>query len=530
MAWYDTGTVSVTNGSTAVVGSGTNFISGAQIGEAFYGPDGRLYEIQTIVSATSLTLADPYLGSTQSGQVYKIVPTQSLVATLAAEVSELITDFQTVKDEAGAGKFQDGTAALPAITFNLDQDTGFSRPAANQIGFSTAGVQRALLTSTGLNDVVIGATTAAAGTFTTATATTLNATTVDTTNLEVTNLKAKDGTAAATIADATGVMTVASSVLTTTDINGGTVDGTTIGATTPSTIAGTTGSFSGDLTIADKIVHSGDTNTAIRFPAADTVTIETGGAERMRVDSSGNVGIGTSDPTTLGGGSKFVVNQGADGNIVFARGGSTRQVQLGTSSTMGYINADNASGGLGFNVNATERARIDSDGNLLVGTTSPSATNSTEGFRVIAGGVPTVQRGAGGNFSVFYNSANSAQIGSISNNGGTATSYNTSSDYRLKENVEPMQNALDTVAQLNPVTYTWKADGSAGQGFIAHELQAVVPDCVTGEKDAVDKDGNPQYQGVDTSFLVATLVKAIQEQQDIITALTARIEALENTQ
>jgi hypothetical protein len=100
--------------------------------------------------------------------------------------------------------------------------------------------------------------------------------------------------------------------------------------------------------------------------------------ERMRIDSSGNVGIGTTDPTTLGGGSKLTVNQGADGNIVFARGGSTRQVQLGTSSTMGYINADNASGGLGFNVNGSERARIDSSGNLLVGKTV--AGDSVIGF------------------------------------------------------------------------------------------------------------------------------------------------------
>jgi len=83
------------------------------------------------------------------------------------------------------------------------------------------------------------------------------------------------------------------------------------------------------------------------------------------------------------------------------------------------------------------------------------------------------------------------------------------------------------VARLNPVTYTWKADGSAGQGFIAHELQAVVPDCVTGEKDAVDETGNPQYQGVDTSFLVATLVAAIKEQQAIITAFETRLAALE---
>ena len=74
-----------------------------------------------------------------------------------------------------------------------------------------------------------------------------------------------------------------------------------------------------------------------------------------------------------------------------------------------------------------------------------------------------------------------------------------------------MTGALAKVAQLKPVTYKWKSDGSAGQGFIAHELQAVVPDCVTGEKDAVDENGKPKYQGVDTSFLVATLTAAIQE-------------------
>jgi hypothetical protein len=117
---------------------------------------------------------------------------------------------------------------------------------------------------------------------------------------------------------------------------------------------------------------------------------------------------------------------------------------------------------------------------------------------------------------------NGSAVGFISTT-NTATAYVTSSDYRLKENVQPMQGALTKIAQLNPVTYTWKVDGSDGQGFIAHELQAVVPDCVTGEKDAVDAEGNPQYQGVDTSFLVATLVKAVQE-------LTARITALEAAQ
>lgn len=131
---------------------------------------------------------------------------------------------------------------------------------------------------------------------TTGNITNVNATTMDTTNLEVTAIKAKDGTASATIANTTGVITVASSVLTTTDINGGTIDGAVIGGSSAAAITGTTGTFSGDLTIQDKIVHSGDANTSIRFPIDDTVTIETAGSERLRVTSTGNVGIGISAP------------------------------------------------------------------------------------------------------------------------------------------------------------------------------------------------------------------------------------------
>jgi hypothetical protein len=80
-------------------------------------------------------------------------------------------------------------------------------------------------------------------------------------------------------------------------ITGGSIDGAAIGGSSAAAGSFTTGSFSGDLTIADKIVHSGDTNTAIRFPAADTVTVETNGAERMRINSAGNVGVGTTNPT-----------------------------------------------------------------------------------------------------------------------------------------------------------------------------------------------------------------------------------------
>ena len=89
-----------------------------------------------------------------------------------------------------------------------------------------------------------------------------------------------------------------------------------------------------------------------------------------------------------------------------------------------------------------------------------------------------------------------------------------------------MTGALAKVSALKPVTYSWKVDGSAGEGFIAHELQAVVPDCVTGEKDAVDEEGNPVYQGIDTSFLVATLTAAIQELKAELDATKAEVASL----
>jgi len=90
-----------------------------------------------------------------------------------------------------------------------------------------------------------------------------------------------------------------------------------------------------------------------------------------------------------------------------------------------------------------------------------------------------------------------------------------------------MIGALNVIQQLKPVTYNWKADGSSGQGFIAHELAEVVPDCVTGEKDAVNEDGTIKAQGIDTSFLVATLTAAIQEQQAMIEELKTKVATLE---
>ncbi len=119
----------------------------------------------------------------------------------------------------------------------------------------------------------------------------------------------------------------------------------------------------------------------------------------------------------------------------------------------------------------------------------------------------------------FLNQDNTVVGSTVNNSGGTA--FNTTSDYRLKENVAPMTGALATVSALKPCTYTWKADGSVGQGFIAHELQAVVPDAVTGEKDG------EEMQGVDYGKITPLLTAALQEAIAEIQSLKARIAVLE---
>jgi hypothetical protein len=150
MAWYKTGTVSVTNNSATVTGSGTNFVSGAQVGFGFQGPNGLVYEITAINSSTSLTVTPVYGGSTAAGQAYAIVPTQGLTAALASDVTDLITDYQTVVDNAGAGKFGDGSAASPGIRFVNDQDTGFFKDTPNEIAVSIGNTKVGEFTADGI--------------------------------------------------------------------------------------------------------------------------------------------------------------------------------------------------------------------------------------------------------------------------------------------------------------------------------------------------------------------------------------------
>jgi hypothetical protein len=310
-------------------------------------------------------------------------------------------------------------------------------------------------------------------------------------------------------------------------------------------IDGTNGVSGVDGSAGTPAVQGSDTNTGVFFPAADTAAIATGGSERMRIDSSGNLGLGVTPSAWGSGWTAFQVKSG--GAALWADSGSqrsflstnlyyngTNRIYQTTGAAVEYAqNVGNhvwsiaPSGTAGNTVTLTQAMTLDTSGNLLVGTASQIGSGTVcipvTGGTNWAIAIQNTNTSTASNI-VFRNSS-STTVGTVQST-TTTTSYNTSSDYRLKNAIAPMTGALAKVALLKPVTYKWKVDGSDGEGFIAHELAEVCPDAVTGEKDAVDADGNPVYQGIDTSFLVATLTAAIQEQQAIIEQLKADVAAL----
>jgi len=253
-----------------------------------------------------------------------------------------------------------------------------------------------------------------------------------------------------------------------------------------------------------------------------------------------NVGIGTSSPTDTGAYGKALDVQGSGGSAVYVRSTTTPSTNYGyIGFTGGAGNLDiwnNPAGNIRFYNNSSERMRIDSSGNLLVG--QATSTPTANGFTVVSGNVTAgkgyaTHNGTSGTtwqnyFNLYWNGSamrlyvDATDLGSIT----------TSSDYRVKKDIQTqLTTALDRVARLRAVTYTyadnpdllWKADGVQREGFIAHELQEVIPSAVDGKKDAEN-----QIQSLRLDALVSVLTKAIQEQQALITALTARITALEN--
>jgi hypothetical protein len=366
---------------------------------------------------------------------------------------------------------------------------------------------------------------------------------------------------------------------------------------------------------APSITTTGDTNTGIFFPAADTIAFSEGGVEAARFDSAGNFGLGVTpsawrstykasqvgNATAVVGrtdnnnnyfSSNWYVNssnqdiyQNTGFATIYTQGAGTHAWYTAASGTAGNtisftqaLTLD-ASGNLGigttspaarldvtngaspssrlrvgvgagaantlystlaagdyvnFETNGAERARIDSSGNLLVGTTSnPVYGSTTAKLNILKGSgqyvINSTVSATPAEGHIAFRNPNGI-VGEIITN-GTATSYGVgTSDYRAKENVTNYTGGLNAITSLRPVSFTWKASQEQDVGFIAHEIQAVIPSTVHGEKDAVDEDGKPKMQTIFPAppQMIANLVAAIQEQQALIQSLTTRITALES--
>ena len=468
-------------------------------------------------------------------------------------------------------------------------------------------------------------------------------------------------------------------------------------------VSGGTATFAGDVSIADKIIHTGDTNTAIRFPAADTFAVETAASERLRITSAGRVGINTITPGTNltvwandsvtdtdvfqvrsktgafniqvsdsdASNPEWAIRTYSNEPIVFKQATverlritSTGAINLTSENTTGwqldagdnsasytvidnhfpttnrtlYINNEtthrsiafwnkNGSDGYGFGLDnsgnfkvvygSSERVRINSDGDLMVGTTSDVSnvvaifgknhnnttaisventdTNSSSRIRYefkggsstsyiekynsggwyFFNGTPTSSNpnvglyasnswmslrlrpgDASNDIAEFYQrwgtsngilmNIGSAQSGTAkairfltSHYGGErgyigvtlgGTSYNSSSDYRMKQDVVDLTGAIDRVKSFKPRRFKWKEDPTyTVDGFLAHEASTVVPESVDGEKDAVDSNGDPKYQVMDNSRLVPVLTAALKEAIAKIETLETKVAALEGS-
>jgi len=303
-----------------------------------------------------------------------------------------------------------------------------------------------------------------------------------------------------------------------------------------------------------------------------TITLNgTTGVTTTALNSSGSVGIGTT-PESWNSVFNGVLQVGTNAVVVSTAGsaqigsnfyfdGAYKRIRSDFSSRMyqsagGYFFETAATGAADSAITFSESMRIDDSGNLIIGKTTENGNTaghffSSSGYaRATRNGSMSILNRLTSDGPAIDFQKSGTGVGSISVT-GSATAFNTSSDYRLKTDAQPMTGASARVQALNPVNFEWIADGSRVDGFLAHEAQAVVPEAVTGTQDAMkdeeyevtpavlDDEGNvtteavmgtrsvPDYQGIDQSKLVPLLTAALQEALTKIEAMETRLTALE---
>ena len=252
-------------------------------------------------------------------------------------------------------------------------------------------------------------------------------------------------------------------------------------------------------------------------------------ATAITIDSSENVGIGTTSPGFSNGSGLEVAN--ATTACVRIEGNSAAHaLEIYADSSGGTIDSRGSGAVLAFDIGGSEAMRIDSSGNLLLGTTTNLDTASRLNVKYSytnSGAAWESNNTATHNAIVFKNP--NGLVGTIQTS-GSSTAYNTSSDHRLKENVADMTGAIDRVKTLAPKRFNFIADADTTvDGFLAHEAQAVVPEAVSGTHNEVDDDGNAVMQGIDQSKLVPLLTGALREAIAKIETLETKVAALEGS-
>lgn len=293
---------------------------------------------------------------------------------------------------------------------------------------------------------------------------------------------------------------------------------------------GATGAAGGPLVDGDygdvTVSGSGTVITVDGSSATDFLTnsVRTSGSSGVAIKNSAGtavltVGSAASTNSSFAGALNVTGQTNFTGNAVMANDG---RFSFGAGTV--YTTGNATSGTLDIFTASTQRARVDVDGFLFLNSTGTQPSSTVAGLRLSPSPVSGASLSSGGNVTTSQNhfifiNGNST-VGSIATN-GTATAYNTSSDYRLKQNVVEIPNPIERLKALKPREYAFKSQPQYKYtGFIAHELKEVCYEAVTGYKDQVDQDGNPIYQGVDHSKLVPILTAALQN-------AIARIELLE---
>ncbi len=286
--------------------------------------------------------------------------------------------------------------------------------------------------------------------------------------------------------------------------------------------------------------------------AADALAIGTAATERMRIDSSGRVLIAT---TTVGESSadNLTIEDSSHCGITIRSGSSSGGNVFFTDATsgdqfQGYVQYNHSDNSLKFGTSKVERMRIKSDGKVLIGTTSDGGQGGLSILPLHDDGSCTLifDRANTSDTSTVINfENNNSTVGSITH-GNSSTSYNTSSDYRLKENVTAISDGITRLKTLKPYRFNFKIDASTTvDGFLAHEVTAV-PEAISGTKDETKdilyteedtipsgkkvgdvKETVPAYQGIDQSKLVPLLTAALQEAVGKIETLETKVAALE---